>query len=94
MNFKEFFSRPLHTGVQYLGFFPNGYGVSIVNHDISYKSDKYYAYLCDWELAVIIGNTEKFELTYETPITDSVLGWLSDDDVNEICIKVSKLPAL
>lgn len=87
MNFKEFFSRPLHSGIQYLGFFPNGYGVSIVNHEFSYKGNS-----GNWELAVIIGNTEKFELTYETPITDNVLGWLSDDDVNEICIKVSELP--
>lgn len=89
MNFKEFFSRPLHSGIQYLGFFPNGYGVSIVNHELLFNGKR-----GDWELAVIIGNTEKFVLTYDTPITEDVLGSLSDDDVNEICIKVSELPAL
>ena len=89
MNFKEFFSRPLHSGIQYLEFFPNGYGVSIVNHEFSYKGNS-----GNWELAVVIGSKDKFELNYDTPITNDVLGWLSDDDVNEICIKVSELPAL
>ena len=89
MNFKEFFSRPLHSGIQYLEFFPNGYGVSIVNHELSYKGNS-----GNWELAVVIGNTEKFELTYDTPITDNVLGSLSENEVNDICIKVSELPTL
>jgi hypothetical protein len=87
MNFKEFFSRQLHSGIQYLEFFPNGYGVSIVNHEFSYKSDS-----GDWELAVVIGDKDKYELTYDTPITDNVLGSLSENEVNDICIKVSELP--
>lgn len=90
MNFKEFFSRPLHTGIQYLEFFPNGYGVSIVNHVFSYKGNN-----GNWELAVVIGSKDKFVLTCDTPITgDGVLGSLSDDEVNDICIQVSELPAL
>ena len=87
MNFKEFFSRQLRSGIQYLEFFPNGYGVSIVNHEISYKSDS-----GDLELAVVIGDKDKYELTYDTPITDDVLGGLSENEVNDICIKVSELP--
>ena len=85
MDFTQFASKPVHNGIQYLGFFPNGFGVSIVRHKFSYTNDN------TWELAVLKGGMDSWELTYTTPITNDVLGHLTDEEVNEICTKVSEL---
>jgi len=70
-------------GIQAEHTFPNGYGVSVVRHSFSYggKQGKY-------ELAV----TDTGGLCYSTPITDDVLGWLSEDAVSEALIAVESLP--
>jgi hypothetical protein len=59
------------NGVYTKVWFPNGYGVSIVRHNFSYghRSGLY-------EMAIITGNDDNFELKYDTPITDDVLGYL------------------
>lgn len=76
-------------GVQYLKFFDNGYGVSIVKHNFSYGS-------CNslWRLVVIIGDEEQWEIVCDTPITNKVLGCLTKKEVNENINKVSKLPLI
>lgn len=76
-NFKEFKTNAIHGGIQYLAFFPNGYGVSIVKSEYSYGGRSGL-----WEMAVLKGNEEGWELTYETPITDDVLGHLNENEVN------------
>jgi hypothetical protein len=85
-NFKEFTSKEVSGGVQHLAFFPNGYGVSIVKHDYSYGHEHGL-----WEMAVIKGDEDKWKLTYETPVTDDVLGHLSEDEVNEYVDQVIAL---
>jgi hypothetical protein len=85
MDFKQFASKEINNGIQFKNFFPNGFGVSIVRHDFSYCDDT------TWELAVLKGNADKWELTYTTPITSNVLEFLTDEEVNEICTKVSEL---
>jgi hypothetical protein len=85
-NFKEFKSYNINGGVQHLAFFSNGYGVSIVKHDYSYGNKDGL-----WEMAVIKGNEDKWKLTYETPVTDDVLGHLSEDEVNEYVDQVIAL---
>jgi hypothetical protein len=85
-NFKEFKQRTSHGGIQYLAFFPNLYGVSIVKNDHSYGGTEGL-----WELAVLEGDEDEWELTYDTPITDNVLGYLTEDEVNEIVDKVIAL---
>lgn len=86
-NFLDFDSRPANGGVQYKAFFDNGYGVSIVKHDFSYGGN-----LGLWELAVLEGNKDNSRLCYETPITSDVLGYLENDEVNEIVDKIKALP--
>lgn len=91
-NFKTLPSRQLNGGIQYLAKFPNNYGASIVQHSFSYGGDKGL-----WELAVIKyeegeTNIDNFALTYKTPITNDVLGHLTDDQVNEILDKIEALP--
>ena len=65
--------------------FPNGYSASIVRHPYSYggKEGKY-------ELAVMIDNL----ITYDTPITNDVLGYLSEQDVLDTCELIGELPSI
>jgi hypothetical protein len=80
----EFKPHSLHTeGVVSRIHFDNGYGASVVKHDYSYggKNGLY-------ELAVLSSDGE---LTYDTPITNDVLGYLSKEDVTEILIKIQQL---
>jgi hypothetical protein len=65
--------------------FPNGYGVSVVQGWFSYGGDQGL-----YELAVLDADGA---LTYETPVTDDVVGWLSEDAVTELMLKVQQLEA-
>jgi hypothetical protein len=94
-TFKDlvFNNHPAGDGKQAVMLFPNGYGVSIVRFNLpggfgygSYTSDE-----SEWELAVLKETEDEWSLTYETPITDDVLGHLSEDDVTEIMAKVQSL---
>lgn len=78
-------------GVQYLFKFKNGYGASVVKNIGSYGNIQDL-----WELAVIIfvdpDNTDEWELCYDTPITDYVIGWLTNKEVLETLQKIKELP--
>lgn len=74
--------RPARGGTQYIFSFDNGYGASIVNHSISYTNGD-----DEWELAVL---KDTF-LTYDTPITDDVIGYLKVDEVLTILDKIKQL---
>ena len=63
--------------------FDNGYGASVVKHEYSYGGkDGLY------ELAVL---DKDGELTYETPITNDVIGYLREIDVTDVMEKIQKL---
>lgn len=85
-NFKEFKTNEIHNGIQHLAFFPNGYGVSIVKSEYSYGGRSGL-----WEMAVLKGNEEEWDLTYDTPITSDVLGYLNESEVNEYVDQVIAL---
>jgi hypothetical protein len=62
--------------------FDNGYEVSVVKSEYSYGGkDGLY------ELAIFKDD----EICYDTPITNDVLGYLSDKDVTEVLIKIQQL---
>jgi hypothetical protein len=64
-------------------FFDNGYGASVVKHEYSYGGkDGLY------ELAVL---DKDGELTYDTPITNDVIGYLREIDVTDVMEKIQKL---
>lgn len=65
-------------------FFNNGYGVSVITG--GYGSD-YKPY----ELAVLFGSEEDYGITYNTPITDDVVGYLTSDEVTALMVRVQKL---
>lgn len=82
-------ARPIEYGLQKIYRFDNGFGASVVKSQFSYGGDENL-----WELAVIVFDSddpEVFELTYETPITNDVIGNLSDEDVEE---KLTEIKAL
>ena len=80
-------SKTLHGGVQLLYFFPNGYGASIISHQYSYGGlDGKY------ELAVLLGTLENYTLTYDSPITDDVVGYLSADEATDLLKQIMALP--
>jgi hypothetical protein len=68
-------------------FFGNGYGVSVVRGPGSYG---YEAGL--WELAVLVGDEREYTLCYDTPITNDVIGYLSQEEAIELCDKIAALP--
>lgn len=90
MKFTELNFEPhphyKEDGVQAKHFFSNGYGVSVVRFPGSYgyQDDLY-------EVAVIQGNYDSFELCYDTPITDDVLGHRDEIDIENILEEVEAL---
>lgn len=77
--------------------FDNGYGVSVVKGEFTYggKEGLYELAVLKNENGTLIKKggvfEEQWNLCYDTPITDDVIGWLSEDGVSEILIKVQQL---
>ena len=69
-------------------FFDNGYGVSVVRGPFSYGGPE-----GKFELAVLRGDKNNHEITYDTPITDDVEGYLSKSQVTALLEEIEKLPA-
>lgn len=77
----EFKPHTIGNGVQARMDFDNDYGVSVVKFNGS------YGYPDLWEVAVMY----KGSLTYNTDITDDVLGHQDDQDVTDIMGRVQAL---
>ena len=76
-------------GIQYRFKFDNEYGASVVKHWGSYGHERDL-----WELAVIwYSHPEKdiWYLTYDTDITDDVIGYLTDEEVISILKQINEL---
>ena len=63
--------------------FDNGYGASVVSHNFSYGGD-----LGLYEIAIL---DNKGQICYFTPITNDVIGHLTEEDVTEVLIKIQSL---
>jgi hypothetical protein len=83
MDFKTLKRTDREDGVQYHYKADNGYGASIIQTTNSYGSEQGL-----WELAVL---DSEGEITCHTPITNDVLGYLSEEDVNETLEKIKNL---
>ena len=80
----EFISHPSHIeGVQSRITFENGFGASVVKSPYTYGGDKGL-----YEFAVF--GTDG-HITYATPITDDVIGYLRPEDVTEVMAKIQQL---
>jgi hypothetical protein len=82
-DFKTFDVFESNNGVQYLKFFDNGYGVSIIKNDMSYGHE-----LGLWELAVVKGDVDNYDLYFDTPIASDVVGFLNEEEVNDLVSQV------
>ena len=74
---------PFMVGKKARMHFDNGYGVSVVSHSYSYGGrDGLY------EVAVLDSNDE---LTYDTPVTNDVIGYLTEEEVSRVMKEVQTL---
>lgn len=74
-------------GIHAVTFFENGYGASIVRGTGTYGNEHGL-----YELAVIAGDNDEWDLDYTTPITDDVEGWLSEERITDLLNEIAALP--
>jgi hydroxylamine reductase (hybrid-cluster protein) len=84
-TFKDLEFRPHRDvdGIQSVMMFDNGYGVSVIKTPFSYGGK-----MGLYELAVLDSGED---ITYNTPVTNDVLGHLSEEEVTKYMIEVQKL---
>jgi len=71
--------HPYFAGIQRIYRFKNGYGLSLVN------PPELHEFRFAWEAAVLRDVSEdgtEFTLTYDTPLTDDVVVFFSDEEAN------------
>jgi hypothetical protein len=83
LEFEQINDAPFMVGKKTRMHFDNGYGVSVVSHSHSYGGrDGLY------EIAVLDSDDK---LTYDTPVTNDVIGYLSEEDVTDVMKQVQEL---
>ncbi len=87
-SFKDlvFTPHPNSIGKRAKIFFDNNYGASIVSGPLCYSNG-----IDTYELAVLTGNHKASGITYDTEITDDVLGYLSETQVTEALKQIQQL---
>lgn len=81
-GFKEYKNRGGRDGEQWIFEFPSKYGASVIKSDYSYGGRDGL-----FELAVLYND----ELCYSTPITDDVIGYLTEDEVSALLDRIEQL---
>jgi hypothetical protein len=82
-NDLEFKPHITMNGIMSRIMFENGYGASVVKGEYTYGGkDGLY------ELAVL---DKDGKLCYDTPITDDVIGYLTQQEVTDLMIEIQKL---
>jgi len=80
-------TRKVNGGTQHLFKFDNGYGASVVCHQFSYGGSEGF-----WELAVLKYDEDgEWSLTYNTPVTEDVVGYLTPEDVKGLLEEIEEL---
>lgn len=79
---------PKLDGVQYIFRFDNDYGASVIKwtYTFGYESDL-------WELGVLHFDKDgDYNLSFDSPIADDVIGHLTDTEVRELLGRIRDLP--
>jgi hypothetical protein len=80
------------TGIAARHFFANGYGVSVVRFTSPFGfGGSYGAEEGLYEVAILKGLEENWEICYDTPITDDVIGYQSVEDIDNLLEQVESL---
>lgn len=82
-TFEDIDFQPHWAGIAGKIMFENGYGASVIRTEHSYGGQ-----IGLYELAVLDNDGK---LTYDTPITDDVLGYLSPKEVTNYLIQIQDL---
>jgi len=83
LEFKKIENDPHKNGVKSQMVFENGYGVSVVSHTYSYGGKDGL-----FEIAVL---DKDGNITYDTPVTNDVIGYLEPEGVDDIMEQVQVL---
>jgi len=83
LKFDKIYDQPYMSGVRSRMMFKNGFGVSVVSHTYSYGGKDGL-----FEVAVL---DKDGNLTYDTPVTNDVIGYLKPDDVTDVMKQVQEL---
>jgi hypothetical protein len=88
MNFSDLQFQPYSVagGVQAKHFFDNGYGISVAKFRGSYGYE-----LGLYESAVLKGTEEKYEICYDSVITDDVLGYQTEEEVEVLLYEIENI---
>lgn len=78
---------PHNGNHQVLHRFDNGYGASVIQGPYTYGGPEGL-----YEIGVIVWEGDKYGLTYDTPITDDVLGYVEPEDVQGYLDQIEALP--
>ncbi len=70
-------------GQQTIVEFKNGYGISFVINNMSRGLEA--------AILEVYSDEDKWDITYDTPITDDVINYMNDKDILPLCKKVSEL---
>jgi len=82
-TFEDIDFQPNWAGIAGKIMFENGYGASVIRTEHSYGGSRGL-----YELAVLDNDGK---LTYDTPITDNVLGYLKPEEVTNYLIQIQDL---
>ena len=81
-----------YTKRQAIYFFSNGYGISVIN--IIGTDGEHFSYTKNkeqYEIAVLEGVKNNSRITYDTVITNDVIGYLGIEEVYKIMEEIEKL---
>ena len=83
LEFEHVNDAPFMVGKRSRMHFDNGYGVSVVSHSYSYGGKNGL-----FEIAVL---DKDGNLNYDTPVTNDVIGYLTEEDVTNVMKQVQEL---
>ena len=83
LEFELINDAPFMVGKKTRMHFDNGYGVSVVSHSYSYGGKDGL-----FEIAVL---DKDGNLTYDTPVTNDVIGYLTEEEVSGVMKEVQSL---